>query len=193
MPRVKTYDEEEVLNRALELFWKKGFHDTSMQDLVDHLKISRAGIYSSFTDKATLFEKALEQYISGGFNQMKAYFSNRSDTKQALVDFFMDMASESDAEAGRRGCFVVNSTTELALENGQVRTTLATHRTRVVELFKEVITQAQANNEISKDKNPEVLASLLYTHMNGIRVISRFSNEPNDIQKTTAEMLKILD
>ena len=44
MPRTKQFNEEEVLNKAMELFWEKGFHATSIQDLVSHLGINRASL-----------------------------------------------------------------------------------------------------------------------------------------------------
>ena len=58
MPRTKQFNEEEILKKAMELFWEKGFHATSIQDLVAHLGINRASLYDTFGGKEELFKKA---------------------------------------------------------------------------------------------------------------------------------------
>jgi len=60
MARTKDFDEDKVLQKAMNLFWHKGYNGTSMQDLVDGLGISRSSMYDTFGDKHTLFIRALE-------------------------------------------------------------------------------------------------------------------------------------
>ncbi len=62
MARTKDFDEQEVLKKAVCLFWNKGYNATSMQDLVDQLGISRSSLYDTYGDKHTLYLKALEEY-----------------------------------------------------------------------------------------------------------------------------------
>jgi TetR/AcrR family transcriptional repressor of nem operon len=64
MARTKDFDENEVLKKAVDIFWLKGYSATSMQDLVDGLGISRSSLYDTYGDKHTLFMKALESYQS---------------------------------------------------------------------------------------------------------------------------------
>ena len=60
MARTKDFDEGEILNKAVTLFWHKGYNGTSMQELVDALGISRSSLYDTYVDKHTLYVKALE-------------------------------------------------------------------------------------------------------------------------------------
>ena len=62
MARTKDFDEDEVLTKAMNLFWLNGYNGTSMQDLVDGLGISRSSLYDTFGDKRSLFLKTLENY-----------------------------------------------------------------------------------------------------------------------------------
>ena len=62
MPRVKQFNEEQVLEKAMEVFWKKGYNGSSMQELVDGMGINRASIYDTFGSKEELFERAFEIY-----------------------------------------------------------------------------------------------------------------------------------
>ena len=67
MARTKDFDENEVLTKAMHLFWSKGYNATSMEDLVSGLGISRSSLYDTYTDKHTLFIKALENYQQIGY------------------------------------------------------------------------------------------------------------------------------
>ena len=62
MPRTKAFDEQEVLEKAMELFWKKGYYATSIQDLVNHLGINRASLYDTFGGKKKLFLHTFSHY-----------------------------------------------------------------------------------------------------------------------------------
>ena len=78
MPRVKSFDEKEVLDKAIHLFWKQGYTATSIQDLVTHLGINRASLYDTFGDKEELFKKAFEQYRKTSFDGLTQFFEKSS-------------------------------------------------------------------------------------------------------------------
>ena len=60
MPKTITFDRTEVVQNVMELFWKKGYNGTSMQDLVDVTGLNRSSFYNTFGDKFSLFEEALK-------------------------------------------------------------------------------------------------------------------------------------
>jgi TetR/AcrR family transcriptional repressor of nem operon len=62
MPRPKEFDREHVLDRAMGVFWSKGYAATSIEDLVAHMGIQRGSLYGTFRDKRTLFLSALDRY-----------------------------------------------------------------------------------------------------------------------------------
>ena len=65
MPRTKEFDPEVALERAMELFWRRGYATTSVADLVAHLGVARASLYSTFGTKHDLYVAALERYKIG--------------------------------------------------------------------------------------------------------------------------------
>ena len=71
MARTKDFDENEVLTKAMNLFWSRGYNATSMEDLVSGLGISRSSLYDTYTDKHTLFIKALENYQQIGYAKIQ--------------------------------------------------------------------------------------------------------------------------
>src|SRR5207237_6339181 len=62
MARQKEFDRDEVLHKAMEVFWARGYEGSSIQDLVKHMGINRQSIYDTFGDKHTLFLEALDLY-----------------------------------------------------------------------------------------------------------------------------------
>src|ERR1700748_2100418 len=84
MARTKDFDENEVLMKAMNLFWYKGYNGTSMQDLVDGLGISRSSLYDTYGDKHTLFIKALESYRESVSGKMCNIVTNAVSAKEAI-------------------------------------------------------------------------------------------------------------
>src|ERR1700748_3148505 len=84
MARTKDFDENEVLAKAIQIFWHKGYNGTSMQDLVDGLGISRSSLYDTYTDKHTLFLKALDSYQAAGSSKIEEIIANSASAKETI-------------------------------------------------------------------------------------------------------------
>ena len=107
MARTKDFDENEVLTKAIQLFWYKGYNGTSMQDLVDSLGISRSSLYDTYTDKHTLFVKALESYQNAGAAQIQAIIGASQSAKETVKQLLEFVASELLDDEQQKGCFMV--------------------------------------------------------------------------------------
>src|SRR6476619_2099117 len=88
MARNKEYDENEVLRKAMELFWKQGYEKTTMQDLVTHMGIHRRSMYDTFGDKHMLFMKALERYSEIIETKIETQVKTLDSVKQAIRRLF---------------------------------------------------------------------------------------------------------
>ena len=108
MPRVKNYNREEMLDKAMELFWEKGYAATSMQSLVDHLGINRFSIYDSFGDKHSLFLAALDRYREIVAESLRTKLNDDTKGIEAIKDYFRAMAADLSTPSGRMGCLVQN-------------------------------------------------------------------------------------
>ena len=78
MARTKAFDTEEVLDRALRVFWRNGYEGTSMQDLVDGMQINRASIYDTFGNKEALYLRALQRYQNQNQDQLQQLLTQKS-------------------------------------------------------------------------------------------------------------------
>lgn len=113
MARPRQFDEKNAVRSATELFWRRGYHATSVRDLGDELKLTPSSLYRTFTDKHTLFLRALDHYRATD----SAEAQQRLDTadrpvRQVLREWMLWLVTcPADGKSGR-GCFVVNTATE---------------------------------------------------------------------------------
>lgn len=178
MPRVKLFDEEEVLNKATELFWKKGFHATSMQDLVSHTGINRSSLYDTFGGKKELFDKALDHYRVTGAEEMRKSLNSSPDVKSSIRNLFSQALQGCDES--RKGCFVVNTTIELMPGDDEMKAVLTQNKSVVEGILHDLLLAGEKNGQIPTGKDLKSIAGLLYALYSGIRVIAKI--EPNQQQ-----------
>src|ERR1700744_895769 len=109
MARSKDFDENEVLSKAIQLFWYKGYNGTSIQDLVDGLGISRSSLYDTYTDKHTLFLRALESYQNAGASKIQEIINNPGPAKETVRRLLEFATNELLGDKQHKGCFMVNA------------------------------------------------------------------------------------
>jgi len=194
MPRVKLFNEEEVLHKAIELFWKKGFNDTSMQDLVDCLGISRGSLYDTFNGKKELFDRAFRQYKKTNNKMMIEFLKNQSSVKKGLLNFFeLPINASVNNEGEVRGCFVVNTTTELLPSDKKIHSILKENRIELEKIFYDYLQKGIESGEIAKDKDITTISSLLYTLLNGVLVIAKVNPDKKYLLNIVKTGLSVLD
>ncbi|MEM9918528.1 MAG: TetR/AcrR family transcriptional regulator [Bacteroidota bacterium] len=193
MPRSKNFDRQEVLQKAVELFWQKGFHATSMQDLVDHLEINRGSMYNTFGGKEQLFQEALALYKKQTGQDSKDILSSGDGSERAFLTRFFDQEIKGILEdKSDRGCFFVNTTTELSNQSASIHGLMYDNMNEAIAFFAKVIQRGQAKGEISCRATPEVLARHLFTFQNGLKVVSKLEKDPSKLREIVQMQLDLL-
>jgi TetR/AcrR family transcriptional repressor of nem operon len=193
MPRVKLFKEEEVLQKAIELFWKKGYTATSIQDLVDSLGINRASLYDTFGGKEALFYKAFQQYRLSSLEKLRCFFEQHDDVKAAFRALFETAINESVCDCDRKGCFVVNTTTELIPGDEEILKVLQENKKALEALFYEVLKRGVEKGQLSPDKDLKALAASLFTFHNGLKVVSKLDVDQEGLGASVNTILQLLD
>ncbi|MEP3836314.1 MAG: TetR/AcrR family transcriptional regulator [Algibacter sp.] len=113
MARTKQYNEEEVLEKAMNLFWKNGYETTSMHMLEKEMGINKFSIYSSFGNKHGLFLESLKHYKSR-VNTILQKFKKGTKGVEDIKQFFYDSVSSNFKDDNLKGCFVTNTYNEFS-------------------------------------------------------------------------------
>lgn len=193
MARTKDFDETAVLNKAVELFWCKGFNGSSAQDLVDNLGISRSSLYDTFGDKRTLFIRALEHYRKENSGAMLDLINNATDIEQTIGDIFQMLIDDSVRNHQLKGCFMVNSTIELAPHDEGIAAIVKANSAAVEDALYLAVQKGQASGKFTKKQTARSLARFIFNNIAGLQVAAKSGADKtafNDIVNVTLSALK---
>jgi TetR/AcrR family transcriptional regulator, transcriptional repressor for nem operon len=172
MPRPREFEELAALDRAMQVFWKRGFENTSMDELVKATGVHRGSIYTTFGDKQALFLKSLDRYLNLERTQLTALLQ-AAPSKLTVIRSILEGIAEDSARKNSRGCFMVNSIVERAPHDSETRARAHDCLTRLSKVFEAALTQAQRTGELGKDVNVSALAIFLVNTVQGMRVLGR--------------------
>ena len=191
MGRSREFDENEVLQKAMELFWEQGYEKTSLSDLVEHMGIHRRSLYDTFGDKHTLFLKTIDCYEKLIEDKIQAVISHAQSAKQA-IQFLFDFMIEG-YEDRQWGCLIVNSATEMALRDKEVEEKTEEAFMQTEHFLADLVRKGQQTGEFSCDYDAEVLAEILQNTLLGIRVLLRTSASKEKMHRIADFFLKLLN
>ena len=113
MARKKEYNEDVVVEKAMNLFWRNGYETTSMQMLEKEMGINKFSIYASFGNKHGLFLESLKCY-KGKVNSILEKFKKATNGVEDIKQFFYDSVSSNFKDDNQKGCFVTNTYNEFS-------------------------------------------------------------------------------
>ena len=193
MARPRTFDEDEVLDSAIECFWSRGLEATSVRDLAEHMGLHGPSLYNAFGDKRTLFARALQRYATRNMRERIARLERRHQPKAAVCAFLHEVIERSVADPHRRGCLLVNSALEVAPHDKELRAHIAAYLEEIAAFFRRSIHAAQAAGEVPTRLDGDDTAKLLLGVLLGIRVLARTNPDRALLEGVARPALALLD
>lgn len=193
MPKYKSFDEQEVLEKAMNLFWKKGYYATSIQDLVNYLGINRASLYDTYGGKKTLFEKTFLHYTTTNADAQKKFLDSHDDIRVGFKKLFDMAIQQSHLDEDHKGCFAVNSTVEFIPNERDFSSRVHQNKKQFEEMFFNYLLLGVERNQISEGKNLQAIATLFFTFYNGLKVVTKVDFDPVVFSKSVDALLSVLD
>jgi len=193
MARNKEFDEEELLEKAVNIFWRKGYNATSAQDLVDELKINRSSLYNTYKDKKTLFQKSLKKYQEQQTAAVITMLAKADDPEKAIKKVFAALVKESKEDTSAKGCFMVNTAVELAGQDPEIGALVHANNKSVEDAFTTAIEKGQQMGQFSTKNTARAYARFLFGNINALRVIARSGADKkalNDVADIALASLK---
>lgn len=178
MPWVKTFDVEQALDKAMQVFWLHGYEATSVQDLLDAMGINRGSMYDTFGDKRSLFIAALQRYDSMYRRSQLAAIERGYTPKagiKALFDGWIDTVLK---DASRRGCFLTNTALGLAAHDPEIGAMVAASQKDIEAFFCRLVRRGQSAGEIPRNRDPARQSRSLLAALIGLLVLGRNRPEP---------------
>jgi TetR/AcrR family transcriptional repressor of nem operon len=193
MSRPKEFSPDDAIEKAMQVFWHKGYEATSMEDLLSAMDLNRGSLYDTFGDKRQLFMKVMDRYCTTFVGPKFSLLDQPGPAIPALRRFIHGMIEGALADPQRRGCLIANTVMELAPHEKEIAGTLRQALKMAEDTFFKVLVRAKLQGELKHDKNPRALAGFLTTMMQGTIVMIK-AGTPADVVKQTAETaLSILD
>ena len=157
MARVREFDPQEAIQGAMNVFWRSGYGDTSMEDIVSETGVSRYGLYGTFGNKKDIllaairhYDRTIEETFWAGLRRPDARGAEIAEHWQMLRDYAED-------ECFCNGCLIVNVAAEVAPHDPDIAAEVQRIDAKHTDLFARAIRNGQAAGEIADDVDPMVL------------------------------------
>jgi TetR/AcrR family transcriptional repressor of nem operon len=189
--RTREFDADQAVDRAMDLFWRRGYAETSLQDLLKELSIGSGSLYAAFGSKEQLYVRALERYRALQAGGLVKILDNATEIRPAVRQVLTGMI-EADVADPSRGCLVVNAATQRGDDPVTVERVAAAMR-QVESALAGALERAKSRGELSQDKNPVELARFLTTFVQGLRVVGQARLGRSFTEDAIAAAMRTLD
>jgi TetR/AcrR family transcriptional repressor of nem operon len=190
MPRVETFDRDQVLQNAMQVFWKNGYNATSMQQLVNATGLNRSSLYNSFGDKMDLYRASLKAYTSNTQEQLQQATSKAKNPLQAIRSVFENFLPEIVNE--NKGCMGMSCKSEMSADVG-IKSFLENNQEQTLLMFERLVTSGQETGNINKNQTARDYAWHIYNSFQGYRMTGVLVKDEQVLRTIIDNSLKILE
>ena len=183
--RPSAFDYDEALDKALRVFWLRGYEGASMAELTDAMGINRPSIYAAYGNKEDLFSKALSRYMAGPVAYVAEAMSEPT-AKQVAQKFLTKSAEFLSNKSNPRGCMIAIGTLFSGEGSEKIQRELNSYRQGYERVLRERFDLAKSQNDLPQAVNTATLAKYIATVHQGMSVQST-------IGATKEELLAVVD
>lgn len=187
-----SFDRNEALLKALDLFWEKGFAKTGMTELLAHMGIQRQSFYNTFGNKEEVFIEALKLYSRNNISMVNQIMEQDRHPLENIKEVF-GMFAESAEEKKKCGCLLVNSMAEFGDSQDAVGELVKKMEHDFYDVHFRAFSRAIEKGYIPENKNPKVLTTAFVSMLHGTTILRKVGFEEDvldEILEATEEMLR---
>lgn len=186
------FDPDAALTDAMQLFWRKGYENTSMQDLLDAMQLSKSSLYQAFGSKQALFERCMTRYGDFMIGQLRTALDNAPSGVAFIRRFLESVLDEARGDCEARGCLVLNTANEFARRDPRIAEAVAEGLARFHEALLAAVQRAQREGDIPSDYDAVTLANYLVSSMSGLKTLSKAGADEASLRGIIGQVLKTL-
>ncbi len=192
MSRPKAFAEQDALQAAMETFWQKGYHQTSMQDLVDAMGINRASLYDTFADKHTLYKLALTHYCDLNTAETAEAIAGADTARAKIQAIFSRVLQEISEDTDRKGCFITNATLEMLPHYTDVETIVNADNEQLRHTLSGILTTGKTAGELPAKLSVNEVVPYLINQLLGLRVLGKTNASPTALEAVVKLAMKVV-
>lgn len=188
MARPRKFDETQVLDRAMEVFWRHGYEGASMAELTETMGLSSPSIYAAWGSKRGLFEAVLAQYRdrrSASRDYVLAGATAHEVAQRMLFDTINWLVDPNEP----LGCLLVQSGLSVGAGNDDVSCALSTQRSRTKNALKVRFEQARADGDLPPSADPVALAGYLHMIVLGLAIQAQDGVAKEELEASASRAL----
>src|ERR1700676_250482 len=136
MARPRSFDPDEALDLARDVFWQNGFQAKSLDEITAASGIAKPSLYAAFGDKNALFLKVLDRYHEGILGWAERVLAQPGSAREAVRQWLAGFVPYCSGEKGHRGCLSINAATDGALDQAEIRIAIERYNRRLEELLR---------------------------------------------------------
>jgi TetR/AcrR family transcriptional repressor of nem operon len=193
MARHKEFDRDEALQKAMEVFWSRGYEAASMQDLVKHMGINRQSLYDTFGDKHTLYLRALDHYREVEGRKVFALLAQPGSVKKSVRQLFEGVVEGSLCDRERRGCFMGNAMSELAGRCKETAKRTCSNMAATEEAFYRTLLRGKNQGELKHVRDLRAVARFLYSSLQGLSLMAKATQDRKKLDDVVKITLSVLE
>jgi AcrR family transcriptional regulator len=193
MGRTTGYDRDKVLQAAMELFWARGYHSTSLKDLEQALDMRPGSIYAAFGSKEALFCAALDRYASIGQETLRDTLNKASSPISGLAAHVRTIGRLMSGNPPSRACMMVKTMLETQDDDPVLRRTVQRMMREVETAFAAAFRDARRAGEITPDADPERLAARLQASIFGLRAYAQRSDAGGTTERLAEDIAREIE
>jgi len=187
--RPRAFDPDAALERAMHVFWAKGYEGASLSDLTRAMRINRPSLYAAFGNKEQLFRKVLDRYVNGPL----AYFGKALAAPKArdvIEQIFFGAAEMAGDPRLPAGCLMVQGALAVGNAAGSVRKEAAGRRAGSEVALRRRLQRAKREGDLPKNADPAELARYVMTVLQGMAIQGADGASPDQLRRVAQIALR---
>jgi TetR/AcrR family transcriptional regulator, transcriptional repressor for nem operon len=190
MARPRSFDPDEVLDLARDVFWQKGFQGTSLDDITAATGLAKPSLYAAFGDKNALFLNVLDRYHARIVAHAEKVINEGSSAREAIERWLAAFIPRCSGAKGSRGCLSVNASADGIAEQKEVRARIEAFNRKLEHLLRDRLRADRAQFGAAFD--PDAAAHTIMAIYVGLMVLAKDKPSAASVRATLDQMMRLL-
>jgi TetR/AcrR family transcriptional regulator, transcriptional repressor for nem operon len=190
MARSKEFDPERALDKAMHLFWRRGYENTSVDELLRAMGIAKQSLYDTFGDKRALYLKAMARYRDQTNGAMEQMLEQIPSVVDGFAKLLYGLAAET-REQHERGCLLLSANLQRQTNDAVIADFLRDNQNKVEAIFEKALLRARKQKELAVKQDPRALARFFVVTIQGMRAIARLNSDKNTLEEVARVALAV--